>query len=125
MFVCIEQNHVRRRMYQRIEPRWRARHPATLRADTNCRGRSSERRRTRHCQEKRASDLATLHGRIAWMESSIIEIIISEAQNEVKDFQKWEFDIIPHREQMKRGFTYASGKTLAVEDAFKDPESNT
>ena len=28
------------------------------------------------------------------MESTIIEIIISEAQNEVRDFQKWGFDVI-------------------------------
>ena len=35
------------------------------------------------------------------MESTIIEIIISEAQNEVRDFAKWGFDIIPHRVVMK------------------------
>ena len=29
------------------------------------------------------------------------EIIISEAQNEVADFKKWDFDIIPHRALMK------------------------
>ena len=38
-----------------------------------------------------------------WMESTIIEIVISEAQNEVRDFQKWGFDIIPHRVVMKTG----------------------
>ena len=120
MFVCIDKITCAR-MYQRIEPRWRARiqqlcgqipiAEAQLSATTN-----------EALREKRTSDLATLHGRIAWMESAIIEIIISEAQNEVKDFQKWEFDIIPHRDRMKRGFSDASGKTLSVEDAFKDPE---
>ena len=56
------------------------------------------------------------------MESTIIEIIISEAQNEVRDFQKWGFDIIPHRVVMKQGFQTPDGKRVAVEDAFKDPQ---
>ncbi len=56
------------------------------------------------------------------MESTIIEIIISEAQNEVRDFKKWDFDIIPHRVVMKTGFETPDGKRLAVEDAFKNPE---
>src|ERR1700675_2546694 len=56
------------------------------------------------------------------MESTILEIIISEAQNEVRDFQKWGFDIIPHRARMKNGFTLPGGQTLSVEDAFKDPQ---
>jgi type I restriction enzyme R subunit len=56
------------------------------------------------------------------MESTIIEIIISEAQNEVRDFQKWSFDILPHRVVMKQGFQTPDGKRVAVEDAFKDPQ---
>src|ERR1700675_873326 len=56
------------------------------------------------------------------MESTTIEIIISEAQNEVRDFQKWNFDIIPHRVVMKTGFETPNGERLGVEDAFKDPE---
>jgi type I restriction enzyme R subunit len=55
------------------------------------------------------------------MESTIIEIIISEAENEVRDFAKWSFDIIPHRVRMKNGFTLPGGQTLTVEDAFKEP----
>ena len=120
LFVCIDKLTCAR-MYQRIEPRWQARlqqlrdqvpiAEAQLQAATN-----------EELREKRSADLAKMHYRIAWMESTIIEIIISEAQNEVRDFQKWEFDIIPHRDRMKRGFTEASGKTLSVEDAFKDPE---
>jgi type I restriction enzyme R subunit len=52
----------------------------------------------------------------------IIEIVISEAQNEVRDFQKWDFDIIPHRTVMKTGFETPDGTRVTVEDAFKDPE---
>ncbi len=29
-----------------------------------------------------------------WMESTIVEIVISEAQNEVRDFMKWGVNII-------------------------------
>ena len=48
-----------------------------------------------------------------WLDETIIEIIISEAQNEVADFKKWGFDIIPHRALMKQGFEdgMASGWT--------------
>src|SRR5438270_4062813 len=56
------------------------------------------------------------------MESTIIEIVISEAQNEVRDFQRWGFDIIPHRMVMKTGFETPDGKRVAVDDAFKDPQ---
>ncbi|MCG8594328.1 MAG: hypothetical protein MI785_08130 [Kiloniellales bacterium] len=30
----------------------------------------------------------------AWLDETIVEFIISEAQNEVRDFAKWGFDII-------------------------------
>ena len=46
------------------------------------------------------------------MESTIIEIIISEAQNEVRDFLKWGFEIIPHRVVMKTGFQTPDGKRV-------------
>jgi type I restriction enzyme R subunit len=36
-----------------------------------------------------------LERQAAWLDSTIIEIIISEAQNEVADFRKLGFDIIP------------------------------
>jgi type I restriction enzyme R subunit len=48
--------------------------------------------------------------------------VISEAQNEPRDFAKWGFDIIPHRVVMKTGFETPDGKRLSVDDAFKDPE---
>ena len=56
------------------------------------------------------------------MDSTIIEIVISEAQNEPRDFQKWGFDIVPHRVVMKTGFETPDGKRVTVEDAFKDPQ---
>jgi hypothetical protein len=47
-----------------------------------------------------------------WMASTIIEIIISEAQNEVRDFEKWGVDIVPHRVVMKTGFETTDGKRV-------------
>jgi type I restriction enzyme, R subunit len=64
---------------------------------------------------------AKLKAQADWLDETIIEIIISEAQNEVADFKKWGFDIIPHRALMKRGFETADGKRVEVEEAFKDP----
>ena len=56
-----------------------------------------------------------------WLDQTLIEIIISEAQNEVADFKKWGFDIIPHRTTMKQGFETADGQRVDVESAFKNP----
>ena len=56
-----------------------------------------------------------------WLDETIVEIIISEAQNEVKDFKKWGFDIIPHRARIKQGFETADGQRVDVETAFKNP----
>jgi type I restriction enzyme R subunit len=72
--------------------------------------------------EQLSKRLMALRGQAAWMESTIIEIIISEAQNEIRDFKKWGFDIIPHRVVMKKGFETPDGKRVAVDDAFKDPQ---
>jgi len=67
-----------------------------------------------------AKELASLRGQATWMEETIIEIIVSEGQNEVADFQKWGIDIIPHRARMKQGFELGDTR-VKVEDAFKDP----
>jgi type I restriction enzyme R subunit len=70
--------------------------------------------------EKATRELAFLRGQSRWMEHTIIEIIISEGQNEITDFQKWDIDIIPHRSRMKLGFEVGD-KRVDVEAAFKDP----
>jgi type I restriction enzyme R subunit len=119
MLVCIDRVTCGR-MYQRIMPRWQAR-LAELRAQIPIAEAQVAAAANTELGEKRAADLQKLHGRIVWMESTIIEIIISEAQGEVRDFAKWGVDIVPHRARMKNGFTLAGGQTLAVEDALKDP----
>ena len=73
-------------------------------------------------QERLGKEIEFLRGQAQWMGSTIIEFIISEAQNEVRDFQRWGVDIIPHRVVMKTGFQTPDGKRVDVEDAFKDPQ---
>jgi type I restriction enzyme R subunit len=120
MFVCIDKVTCAR-MLQRIQPRWRFK-ISELKArmqklEAERLGSSSPDER-----ERLSKSLDWMRGQAKWMEDTIIEIVISEAQNEVRDFQKWDFDIIPHRLVMKAGFETADGKRVAVDDAFKDPQ---
>src|SRR5207247_267840 len=109
------------RMFQRIEPRWRAK---VRRLQALIPGKESALAAATDpdVRERLTADLEALRSQTQWMDRTIIEIVISEAQNEVRDFQKWGFDIIPHRLVMKTGFETADGKRVAVDDAFKDPQ---
>ena len=114
MLVCIDKSPA----HVAAEPRWRqtgACSSSHAAAGILTGGSPSDRIR------EHLVNLLELRGQAQWLESTIIEII-SEAQNEVRDFQKWGFDIIPHRVVMKRGFQTPDGKSMGVEDAFKDPE---
>jgi len=120
MFVCIDKVTCAR-MHQRIIPRWKAR-AATVRA-------ASEAKRIEAAAAGEETSRAALEeaaGRLKaqadWLDDTIIEIIISEAQNEVIDFKKWGFDIIPHRALMKQGFETSDGQRVDVETAFKNPK---
>ena len=73
-------------------------------------------------REALTKEVAWLNGQAKWMEETIIEIIISEGQNEVADFKKWGVDIIPHRALMKQGFETRTASAVDVESAFKNPE---
>jgi type I restriction enzyme R subunit len=120
MMVCIDKVTCAR-MLQRIEPRWKAKQIEVVEflhakeAELAAASDFDE-------QERLALEIDQLRGRIEWMASTIVEIVISEAQNEVRDFKSWGFDIIPHRVVMKTGFETPDGKRVPVEDAFKDPE---
>lgn len=120
MLVCIDKITCAR-MLQRIETRWQAR-LAQVNALIPVKETELASTIDSDVRERLARELEFLRGQKEWMESTIIEMVISEAQNEVRDFRKWDFDIIPHREVMKTGFETPDGKRLAVEDAFKDPE---
>ncbi|MFN7991976.1 MAG: type I restriction endonuclease subunit R [Bryobacteraceae bacterium] len=119
LLVCIDKITCAR-MYQRIIPLWQAELAMTKRRvvekEAELASTSDERQRG-----VRAQEIQQLRGKARWMEETIIEIIISEAQNEVAHFQKWSFDIIPHRARMKQGFEVGD-KRVDVESAFKNPE---
>ena len=120
MLVCIDKITCAR-MYQRIMPRWKVK-IAELGTLIPVKEGQLAAATDPDVQRIITKELEKLRGRRAWMESTIIEIIISEAQKEVKDFAKWDFDIIPHRMVMKNGFKTPDGKRVPVDDAFKDPE---
>ena len=119
MLVCIDKITCAR-MYQRIMPRWQAK------AGSGASGRRGEAELAATQDEDDARSAATrqrqLEAQAQWLDETIIEIIISEAQNEVADFKKWGFDIIPHRALMKQGFETPDGKRVDVETAFKNPK---
>lgn len=120
MIVCIDKVTCAR-MYQRVIPRWQAK-IVELESLLTFRQTELGEEQDPDAREKLAKEVEALAGRVAWMRETIIEIIISEAQNEVKDFRKWDFDIRPHRDLMKKGFEIGDDRRVDVESAFKDPE---
>ncbi len=120
MLVCIDKITCAR-MFQRIEPRWKAK-LARLQGQIPAMEVELATAIDTDIREGLTAELDRLRGQARWMESTIIEIVISEGQNEVRDFQKWGFNIIPHRMAMKTGFQAPDGKRVPVEDAFKDPQ---
>jgi type I restriction enzyme R subunit len=120
MLVCIDKITCAR-MYQRIIPRWKAK-LAKNKAQIPILEAALAAASDVDEQELLGKQLEKLRGQTRWMEETIIEIVISEAQNEVRDFKKWDFDIIPHRVVMKKGFETPDGERVLVDDAFKDPE---
>jgi type I restriction enzyme R subunit len=118
MLVCVDKITCAR-MLQLIGPKWKA-HAADVRAEAQRKlaeiaaSGDEEARQLLHAQRDR------LLAKARWMDETIIELIISEAQNEVADFKEWGFDIIPHREVMKLGFETADGQRVDVETAFKN-----
>jgi type I restriction enzyme R subunit len=113
MVVCIDKVTCAR-MFQRIELRWRsklAQVKATILALEAELSDTADSDVREHLSQK----LEFVRGQAQWMERTITEIIISEAQNEVRDFQKWDFDIIPHRVVMKTGFETPDGRRMGVE----------
>lgn len=108
LFVCIDKITCAR-MYQLIKPHWEAK-AATARIAAE-----------KAAAEGREEDAKRLSAQANWLDETIVEIIISEAQNEVADFKKWGFDIIPHRALMKQGFEVDANR-VDVETAFKDPK---
>ena len=120
MLVCIDKVTCAR-MLMLIEPLWNAK-AASIRLEAQAKRQEiaaasdDETRQVLHAQRDR------LLAKADWLDETIVEIIISEAQNEVADFKQWGFDIIPHRARMKLGFETPDGKRVDVESAFKNPK---
>jgi type I restriction enzyme R subunit len=108
-------------MLQRMEPRWKSK-LAQVKALIPVKEMELAATADPDARERLGKELEFLRGQAQCMESTIIEIIISGAQNEVRDFQRWGFDIIPHRVVMKTGFQTPDGRRVVVDDAFKDPQ---
>jgi len=119
LLVCIDKVTCAR-MHQRIIPRWQVRLAAVRAAAEQTEAEQSAAADS-ETREKLTGQPDRLRRQAEWMGQTIIGLIISEGQNEVKDFKKWGFDIIPHRELMKRGFETPDGRRVDVESAFKDP----
>ncbi|MFZ3207981.1 MAG: type I restriction endonuclease subunit R [Geobacteraceae bacterium] len=120
MLVCIDKITCAR-MHKLIIPRWEKK-LAKVRKEILAREASLE-----VCKDDETGQLLQgqrdkLTAQADWLESTIIEIIISEAQGEVAAFKEWKFNIIPHRVIMKQGFETDDGKRVDVESAFKNPE---
>ncbi len=119
LFVCIDKITCAR-VLQRIQPLWQTKAAAVRMAFVAKQAEAAA--ATDEAEVALLADQAVkLEKQACWLDETIVEIIISEAQNEVADFKKWGFDIIPHRERMKKGFDAASGERVDVESAFKDP----
>ncbi len=119
LFVCIDKITCAR-MLQLIRPLWK-KAARQVRADAALERTAA----TSASGEMRAKGLAKaerLDRQAQWIEETLIEIVISEAQNEVADFAKWNFDIIPHRALIKQGFDAPGGERTDVEAAFKNPD---
>lgn len=119
MLVCIDKITCAR-LHQRIIPRWQAK-LASVQAEITAKEADLDSSSDSDQREVLTRELVFLHGQAGWLQSTLIQIIISEGQNEVADFKKWGFDIIPHRALMKQGFETPDGKRVDVETAFKDP----
>jgi type I restriction enzyme, R subunit len=120
LFVCIDKITCAR-MHQRIIPRWKAK-ASQVRAAFEAKRAGAAAAADDATRSALMDQAQMLEKQANWLDETIVEIILSEAQNEVADFKKWDFDIIPHRALMKKGFETGGGERIDVETAFKSPE---
>ena len=119
MLVCIDKITCAR-MYQRIMPRWQVKVDA-VQVEIEAKEGALAGCADPDQREALAKELGWLRGQIEWLRETLVQIVISEGQNEVADFKRWGFDIILHRDRLKKGFETPDGKRVDVETAFKDP----
>jgi type I restriction enzyme R subunit len=119
LLVCIDKITCAR-MYQRIIPRWQTK-LKSVQASYAAKEKELAAPADEETRQRLTAQLDLIKAQQHWLEETIVEIIISEGQNEVADFKKWGFDIIPHRVRMKQGFEVGE-KRVDVETAFKNPQ---
>ena len=124
LLVCIDKVTCAR-MLKLVQPRWLAKAASVRQAAQDKLGEidgavqsgaDSEMHQRLHAQRDR------LLAQARWLDETILGLIVSEAQGEVAAFKRWDFNIIPHRALMKKGFETSDGKRLDVESAFKSPQ---
>ncbi|UHD18317.1 type I restriction endonuclease subunit R [Thiocapsa bogorovii] len=120
MLVCIDKITCAR-VFQRILPRWTAK-AESVHGKAEAKHVEIASETDPYVRERLRAELDRLRSQARWLDKTLIQIVISEAQNEVTDFKRWGFDIIPHRALLKQGFETTDGKRVDVETAFKDPE---
>ena len=120
MLICIDKITCAR-MLQMISPKWQAK-AAEVRSAAEAKCAEAEAAADETIRDALVNKAGELAAQADWLDETIVEIIISEAQNEVADFKKWGFDIIPHRARMKQGFNMTDGQRVDVETAFKNPD---
>ena len=97
MFVCLNKVTCVR-MYEYVQKYWKDEID-----------RVQEQFRTATQQEKQE-----LEKKLHWMKETEMAVVISQEQNEIKTFQKWDLNIIPHRTKMEK---------RELDDEFKDPDN--
>ena len=120
MMVCIDKITCAR-MFQRIQPRWTAK-AETVRDAAEAKRAEAGAAVDEAAHAALAEEAGKLSAQASWLDETLVEIVISEAQNEVRNFRRWGFDIVPRRDRIKRGYETADGKRVNVETAFKNPQ---
>lgn len=97
MFVCLNKVTCVR-MYEYVQDCWKKEIEA-LKA------------RIRSATQQEAQELQR---KLTWMEETEMAVVISQEQNEIQTFRKWNLDIKKHREKMEK---------RELDKEFKDPEN--
>jgi type I restriction enzyme R subunit len=92
MLVCIDKITCGR-MHQRIMLLWKEK-AARVRATTDTKQMEAAATADEAARAALLEDISKLKAQADWLDETIVEIIISEAQNEVADFRKWGVDIL-------------------------------
>ena len=59
-------------------------------------------------------EVQEMHRKLAWMKETDMAVVVSQEQNEIQTFQKWDLDIKTHRERMEKE---------ELDKQFKDADS--